>query len=96
MARRKRKDPNKENKSKTIWLQIAVLLLQILKLLLDIRWIGLLIVLIALPIAPYVLIPQADASASVCTYFGSRGLWQPGWATECPAIALRPQHQMDW
>ena len=96
MARRKRKDPNKEHKPKVNWLKLFELALRLLLAMIDIRWIALLIVLIALPIAPYVLIPRADASASVCTYFGSRGLWQPGWATDCPAIALRPQHQMDW
>ena len=95
MAKRNRKDPNKEHKPKTLWLQIVVLLLHILKLLLDIRWIALLIFLIALPIAPYVLIPQADASASVCTYFGPRGAWEPDWTTHCPLVALRNQFFID-
>ncbi|GLK50510.1 hypothetical protein [Maricaulis virginensis] len=91
----KRKNTNDESKAATGKLQIVVLLLQILKIILDIRWIALLIFLIALPIAPYVLIPQADASASACTYLGPRGVWKPGWVTHCPAIALRPQYQMD-
>ncbi|WP_138511606.1 hypothetical protein [Maricaulis alexandrii] len=91
----KRKNTNDESKAATGKLQIAVLLLQILKLILDIRWITLLIFLIALPIAPYVLIPQADASASVCTYLGPRGTWEPGWATHCPPLTLRNHYFMD-
>lgn len=96
MAKRKRKDPNKEHKPKVDWLKIGEMVFRLILAIVDIRWIALLIFLIALPIAPYVLIPQADASASVCTYLGPRGIWQPGWATHCPAIALRPQYQMDW
>lgn len=91
----KRKNTNDESKAATGKLQIAVLLLQILKLILDIRWIALLIFLIALPIAPYVLIPQADASASVCAYLGPRGIWEPGWATHCPPLALRNHYVID-
>lgn len=91
----KRKNTNDESKAATGKLQIVVLLLQILKLILDIRWIALLIFLIALPIAPYVLIPQADASASACTYLGPRGLWEPGWATHCPPSALRNHYFID-
>lgn len=95
MAKRKRKDPNQEHKPRIDWLKLFELSFRIILAAIDIRWIALVIFLIALPIAPYVLIPQADASASVCTYLGPRGVWQPGWGTHCPAIALRNHYFID-
>jgi hypothetical protein len=84
-----RKDPNKDTKPRVGWLQILLVCLQILKAALDLRLILLVVALVAIPVAPYLRLSQADAAT--CTYLGPRGLWEPGWGSHCPALALRHQ-----
>lgn len=82
-------NPNKETQPSNGWGKALLLCLQILKALLDLRVIFFAIVLIAIPIAPYLRLSHADAAT--CAYFGPRGLWEPGWGSHCPAVTLRHQ-----
>lgn len=85
-----KKDDNDVNRAKILRLQIGLIVLQIIRAVLDLRWIALIVILWSFPVAPYMRVSQADASsASACAYVGSRGMWEPGWTSQCPRVALR-------